>query len=97
MLSRGDYNWSRTQAEETLYKECTYKGIGERECEIVEANATRHCNEYGVWVEPDTSNCYTEITQRLCIQRNVRTGFTRTSTVFISVVLCCSNKHTFTL
>ena len=75
MLSRGDYNWSRTQAEETLYKECTYKGIGERECEIVEANATRHCNEYGVWVEPDTSNCYTEITQRLCILRNVRISF----------------------
>lgn len=73
MLSRGDYNWSRTQALERQHMECTYMGMGDQECEIVKANVTRLCNEYGVWMEPNTSKCYTEITENLCIIRNVRT------------------------
>ena len=44
---------------------------GGRECEIVEANATRYCNPYGVWEDPDTTKCYTQVTQAMCEIRNV--------------------------
>ena len=70
-LSRGYYNWSRTQADEDVYMECTYGGIGVNECDIVDANVTRLCNEYGIWMNLNTSECYTESTRNLCIIRNV--------------------------
>ena len=67
----GNYIWPTTSAEITQYIDCMYGGIGARECEIVAANATRGCNEYGVWNESDTTNCYTEVTRMLCDIRNV--------------------------
>ena len=51
---------------------CVYMGTGGgRECEIVEANTTRYCNPYGVWEDPDTTKCYTQVTQAVCEIRNV--------------------------
>lgn len=56
---QGDYVWPKTMAEITLDKSCVYMGTGGGlECEIVEANVTRYCNPYGVWVDPDMTNCY---------------------------------------
>ena len=71
-LSRGIYNWSRTEAEMSEYLECVYRGIGVNECDIVDANVIRLCNEYGLWMEPNTNMCYTESTLNLCSLRNVR-------------------------
>ena len=71
-LLKGTYNWSSIMAEEIQIIDCTYMGEGDRECEVVSANATRVCNDIGKWEEPDVSNCLTRITQTLCEIRNVR-------------------------
>lgn len=69
---QGDYTWPKTNAEVTADLSCVYMGTGGgRECEIVEANATRYCNPYGVWEDPDTTKCYTQVTQAMCGIRNV--------------------------
>ena len=72
-LLRGTYNWSSIMADEEENIPCTYMGEGDEECAIVPANASRLCNEIRKWEEPDVSNCLTEVTERLCIIRNVST------------------------
>ena len=52
---------------------CEYSGtMTEGGCDIIEANATRQCNEYGRWEEPDVSSCISEVTAMLCDIKNVR-------------------------
>lgn len=69
---QGDYTWPKTKAEIVEYISCVYMGTGDGvECEIFEANATRHCSPYGEWADPNITKCYTQVTQRLCEIRNV--------------------------
>ena len=83
-LLKGTYNWSFIMADEVQNINCTYMGEGDRECEVVAANAMRICNEIGKWEEPDVSNCLTRITETLCDIRNVREN------LFCSVLDKCS-------
>ena len=52
---------------------CEYGGtLNKGDCDIVDASATRLCNDYGKWEKPDVSKCISQVTEMLCDIRNVR-------------------------
>ena len=78
------YEWERTSAGHSVNSTCQFGGV------IGDAGsmATRHCDEYGVWVDPDFSKCLTMAEAQFKNLTNVRV---RTSKILHSVTIC--TKH----
>jgi len=68
----GNYLWPSIKAEESTYLDCAYGGFSDHECILIDTLASRRCDEYGVWEESNESLCISQVTQQLCMIRNVR-------------------------
>ena len=68
----GSYPWPTIRAEESSYLHCVYGGFSDHECDLTDTLASRRCDEYGVWEESNESLCISQVTQELCVIRNVR-------------------------
>ena len=68
----GYYEWTERAAERTQTLPCVFNGtLSSGSCNISRTLATRLCNEYGKWAEPDLTYCLSEVTANLCFIRDV--------------------------
>ena len=66
-LTRGEYTWPETEADQNVRFPCAYKGInGVKDPVIV-----RSCNERGIWQDPIINHCRTFVASTLINLTNV--------------------------
>ena len=53
-MPQGNYSWNRTRADDTVYLPCVHDGVNG-----TAANASRLCNNYGVWKSVSYQDCRT--------------------------------------